>query len=118
MLDLVAPIALMERVGNRRPPCHGGGRFAPIHLTLLPNSDDAEISAQLPALRTYAFDEQDRSILEAQQRAYDLAGGRDSLRPVMLSIDAAPLRASRVWRRSSKSKIKKDGIRTMANECS
>ena len=44
----------------------------------------------------YAFDEQDRPILEAQQRAYDLAGGPDSLRPVMLSIDAAPLRARRV----------------------
>lgn len=59
-------------------------------------SDDAEISAQLSALRKYAFDEQDRPILEAQQRAYDSAGGPDSLRPVMLSIDAAPLRARRV----------------------
>ena len=59
-------------------------------------SDDAEISEQLSALRKYAFDEQDRPILEAQQRAYDLAGGPDSLRPVMLSIDAAPLRARRV----------------------
>ena len=59
-------------------------------------SDDAEISEQLSALRRYAFDEQDRPILEAQQRAYDLAGGPDSLRPVMLSIDAAPLRARRV----------------------
>ena len=55
-----------------------------------------EISAQLSALRRYAFDEQDRPILEAQQRAYDLVGGRDSLRPVMLCIDAAPLRARRV----------------------
>jgi len=62
-------------------------------------SDDAEISEQLSALRRYAFDEQDRSILEAQQRAYDLAGGPDSLRPVMLSIDAAPLRARRVLAR-------------------
>ena len=59
-------------------------------------SDDAEVSEQLSALRRYAFDEQDRPILEAQQRAYDLAGGPDSLRPVMLSIDAAPLRARRV----------------------
>ena len=47
-------------------------------------------------MRKYAFDEQDRPILEAQQRVYDLAGGPDSLRPVMLSIDAAPLRARRV----------------------
>jgi vanillate O-demethylase monooxygenase subunit len=61
-----------------------------------PNSDDAEVAEQLSALRRYAFDEQDRPILEAQQRAYDLAGGIDSLRPVMLSIDAAPLRARRV----------------------
>jgi phenylpropionate dioxygenase-like ring-hydroxylating dioxygenase large terminal subunit len=59
-------------------------------------SDDAVISEQLSALRKFAFDEQDRPILEAQQRAYDLAGGPDSLRPVMLSIDAAPLRARRV----------------------
>jgi vanillate O-demethylase monooxygenase subunit len=59
-------------------------------------SDDSEVAEQLSALRKYAFDEQDRPILEAQQRAYDLAGGPDSLRPVMLSIDAAPLRARRV----------------------
>jgi vanillate O-demethylase monooxygenase subunit len=62
-------------------------------------SDDAEISEQLSVLRRFAFDEQDRPILEAQQRAYDLAGGPDSLRPVMLSIDAAPLRARRVLAR-------------------
>jgi vanillate O-demethylase monooxygenase subunit len=62
-------------------------------------SDDAEVADQLSALRRYAFDEQDRPILEAQQRAYDLAGGPDSLRPVMLSIDAAPLRARRVLAR-------------------
>ena len=59
-------------------------------------SDDADISEQLSTLRRHAFDEQDRPILEAQQRAYDLAGGPDSLRPVMLSIDVAPLRARRV----------------------
>ena len=69
---------------------------AAVRLGESPNSDDAEIAEQLSALRRYAFDEQDRPILEAQQRAYDLAGGVDSLRPVMLSIDAAPLRARRV----------------------
>ena len=84
----------MERVRNRRPPRHSGGQVAPSHPTLLPNSD-AAISAQLSALRRYAFDEQDRPIVETQQRAYDVAGGPDSLRPVMLSIDAAPLRARR-----------------------
>lgn len=60
---------------------------------------DAELAEQLSALRKYAFDAQDRPILEAQQRAYDLAGGQDALRPVMLSIDAAPLRARRVLAR-------------------
>ena len=69
---------------------------AAVRLGESPGSDDAEIAEQLSALRRYAFDEQDRPILEAQQRAYDLAGGPDSLRPVMLSIDAAPLRARRV----------------------
>lgn len=69
---------------------------AAVRLGASAGSDDAEISAQLSALRRFAFDEQDRPILEAQQRAYDLAGGPDSLRPVMLSIDAAPLRARRV----------------------
>ena len=69
---------------------------AAVRLGESPGSDDAEVSAQLSALRRYAFDEQDRPILEAQQRAYDLAGGPDSLRPVMLSIDVAPLRARRV----------------------
>jgi vanillate O-demethylase monooxygenase subunit len=69
---------------------------AAVRLGSSPAADDVEISAQLSALRRYAFDEQDRPILEAQQRAYDLAGGLDSLRPVMLSIDAAPLRARRV----------------------
>lgn len=60
---------------------------------------DTELAAQLSALRKFAFDEQDRPILEAQQRAYDLAGGQDSLRPVMLTIDAAPLRARRLLAR-------------------
>ncbi|MGZ4700168.1 MAG: Rieske 2Fe-2S domain-containing protein [Ilumatobacteraceae bacterium] len=72
---------------------------AAVRLGESPGSDDAEIAAQLSTLRRYAFDEQDRPILEAQQRAYDLAGGPDSLRPVMLSIDAAPLRARRVLAR-------------------
>jgi len=58
--------------------------------------DDGGLAEQLSALRKYAFDEQDRPVLEAQQRAYDLAGGPEALRPVMLSIDAAPLRARRV----------------------
>jgi vanillate O-demethylase monooxygenase subunit len=83
-------------------------------------SDDAEVSEQLSALRRYAFDEQDRPILEAQQRAYDLAGGPDALRPVMLSIDAAPLRARRVLAKiieieNQDAKTQTDGERVFVN---
>ena len=81
-------------------------------------SDDAEISEQLSALRRYAFDEQDRPILEAQQRAYDLAGGPESLRPVMLSIDAAPLRARRVLAKIIEIENQDAKSWRMANECS
>ena len=81
-------------------------------------SDDAEVSEQLSALRRYAFDEQDRPILEAQQRAYDLAGGPDSLRPVMLSIDAAPLRARRVLAKIIEIENQDAESQQMANECS
>jgi hypothetical protein len=63
---------------------------------LLDLSHDSLASEHLSVLRKFAFEEQDRPILEAQQRTYDLAGGPDSLRPAMLSIDAAPLRAGRV----------------------
>ena len=77
---------------------------------------DVEIAAQLSALRRYAFEEQDRPILEAQQRAYDLAGGPDSLRPVMLSIDAAPLRARRVLATIVDEDQRQS--RKMANRCS
>ncbi len=74
-------------------------------------ADDVQISEQLSALRRYAFDEQDRPILEAQQRAYDVAGGPDSLRPVMLSIDAAPLRARRVLAKIIERENQDDGER-------
>lgn len=69
---------------------------AAVRLGASRGDSDEAVAAQLSALRKFAFDEQDRPILEAQQRAYDLAGGQDALRPVMLSIDAAPLRARRV----------------------
>ena len=64
-----------------------------------PADRDPALGEQLSALRRYAFDEQDRPILEAQQAAYDRAGGLDQLRPVMLSIDTAPLRARRILAR-------------------
>lgn len=60
---------------------------------------DAEIAEQLSRLRRFAFEEQDRPMVEAQQRAYDRAGGPDALKPVMLSIDSGPLRARRILER-------------------
>ena len=47
-------------------------------------------------LRRFAFEEQDRPMIEAQQRANDRAGGADAIKPVMLSIDRGPLRARQV----------------------
>ncbi len=64
-----------------------------------PGDTDAEIAEQLSRLRRFAFDEQDRPMVEAQQQAYDRAGGPDALKPVMLSIDAGPLRARRTLAR-------------------
>ncbi len=61
-----------------------------------PGETDDEIADQLSRLRRFAFEEQDRPMVEAQQRAYERAGGHDALKPVMLSIDAGPLRARRI----------------------
>ena len=55
-----------------------------------------EIAETLSRLRRFAFEEQDRPMVEAQQRAYDRAGGADAIRPVMLSIDRGPLRARQI----------------------
>ena len=63
---------------------------------LPPEETEAGVAEQLTRLRRFAFEEQDRPMVEAQQRAYDRAGGPDALRPVMLSIDAGPLRARRI----------------------
>jgi phenylpropionate dioxygenase-like ring-hydroxylating dioxygenase large terminal subunit len=59
----------------------------------------ADVADQLSRLRRFAFEEQDRPMVEAQQLAYDRAGGPENLKPVMLSIDAAPLRARRTLAR-------------------
>ncbi len=61
-----------------------------------PGETDDTIADQLSRLRRFAFDEQDRPVVEAQQRAYGRAGGPERLKPVMLSIDAGPLRARRI----------------------
>lgn len=63
-----------------------------------PTNDDS-VSERLSIMRRFAFDEQDRPILEAQQRAVERAGGPDKISPVMLSIDTAPLRARRILSR-------------------
>jgi phenylpropionate dioxygenase-like ring-hydroxylating dioxygenase large terminal subunit len=64
-----------------------------------PAETDEGIAVQLSQLRRFAFEEQDRPMVEAQQRAYDRAGGPDKLKPVMLSIDSGPLRARRILER-------------------
>ena len=68
-------------------------------MGLPPGDTDAEVAETLSRLRRFAFEEQDRPMVEAQQQAYDRAGGPDTIKPVMLSIDAGPLRARRVLHR-------------------
>ena len=71
--------------------------IAAVQIGGLPAGEtEAEIAAQLSRLRRFAFEEQDRPMVEAQQRAYDRAGGPTALKPVMLSIDSGPLRARRL----------------------
>ncbi len=60
-----------------------------------PIDSDEGLSAALSAKRRYAFEEEDKPILEAQQRAYARAGASDA-EPVMLTIDRGPLRARRI----------------------
>jgi len=64
-----------------------------------PAETEDGVAEQLTRLRRFAFEEQDRPMVEAQQRAYDRAGGPDNLKPVMLSIDTGPLRARRMLQR-------------------
>ncbi len=64
-----------------------------------PADHDDAIADTLSKLRRIAFEDQDKPVLEAQQKAYDRAGGLENLRPVMLSIDSGPLRARRILAR-------------------
>ena len=74
--------------------------IAAVQLGGLPPGDtEAEVAEQLSRLRRFAFEEQDRPMVEAQQRAYDRAGGPEALKPVMLSIDTGPIRARRILHR-------------------
>jgi vanillate O-demethylase monooxygenase subunit len=59
-------------------------------------AEQAEIAREMNELRRVAFDEQDRRILEAQQRMIDQAGGLERLEPVPLATDASTLRFKRI----------------------
>jgi len=73
--------------------------FAAVRWNVLTHEDEenARIQEHLSTVRRYAFVEQDAPVIEAQQRTLDRAG--DGLRPVMLSIDAGPVRYRRVLER-------------------
>ena len=83
---------LLTPIDERRMMYH----IAAVQLGATPAIDDDEITETLSRLRRFAFEEQDRPMVEAQQRAYDRAGGADAIRPVMLSIDRGPLRARQI----------------------
>lgn len=54
------------------------------------------IRTQLDELRRYAFAEQDEPMINAQQRALMRTGGLDSRQPILLAIDAGPVRARKI----------------------
>ncbi|MFM0284495.1 aromatic ring-hydroxylating dioxygenase subunit alpha [Paraburkholderia sediminicola] len=61
------------------------------------NADDERfIFEQVSNLRRYAFEEQDEPMVLAQQTAQIAAGGLGVLKPVLLNIDAGPMRARRL----------------------
>jgi len=55
---------------------------------------DDEIRAKLSDLRRFAFEEQDQPIIKAQQDR--IRGQKNSAHPVLLEIDAGPVRYKRV----------------------
>jgi phenylpropionate dioxygenase-like ring-hydroxylating dioxygenase large terminal subunit len=83
---------LLTPIDERRMAYH----IAAVQLGAAAPVDDAEVAETLSRLRRFAFEEQDRPMVEAQQRAYDRAGGSDAIKPVMLSIDRGPLRARQI----------------------
>jgi phenylpropionate dioxygenase-like ring-hydroxylating dioxygenase large terminal subunit len=62
-------------------------------------AEDEEIQREMAELRRIAFDEQDKRMLEAQQRMINLAGGMAAVRAVPLSTDAATMRFKRILER-------------------
>lgn len=83
---------LLTPIDGRRMMYH----IAAVQLGAAAPVDDEEVAETLSRLRRFAFEEQDRPMVEAQQRAYDRAGGADAIKPVMLSIDRGPLRARQI----------------------
>lgn len=83
---------LLTPIDERRMAYH----IAAVQLGAVAPVADDEIAETLSRLRRFAFEEQDRPMVEAQQRAYDRAGGPDAIKPVMLSIDRGPLRARQI----------------------
>jgi phenylpropionate dioxygenase-like ring-hydroxylating dioxygenase large terminal subunit len=58
--------------------------------------EQQEVIEKLSSLRRYAFEEQDEPMVLAQQQAQVNAGGLGSLQPILLNIDAGPVRARRL----------------------
>lgn len=83
---------LLTPINERQMAYH----IAAVQLGAVAPVADEEVAETLSRLRRFAFEEQDRPMVEAQQRAYDRAGGADAIKPVMLSIDRAPLRARQI----------------------
>jgi hypothetical protein len=61
---------------------------------LTPDEQHAAIRDKIYEMRTFAFAEQDVPVIEAQQIRMDQAG--KDLKPVLLTIDAGPVRYRRV----------------------
>lgn len=55
-----------------------------------------ELMVKLADMRRFAFEHQDEPMVLAQQEALLKAGGLDALQPVLLSVDAGPVRARRI----------------------
>jgi phenylpropionate dioxygenase-like ring-hydroxylating dioxygenase large terminal subunit len=59
-------------------------------------ADEREVMEKLASLRRHAFQDQDEPMVLAQQEVQRAAGGLDVLQPVLLNIDAGPVRARRM----------------------
>ncbi|MET4575934.1 aromatic ring-hydroxylating dioxygenase subunit alpha [Ottowia thiooxydans] len=64
-----------------------------------PSGQEAQIQQTLAELRRYAFEQQDEPMMLAQQREIQRAGGEEAVKPMLLEIDAGPVRYQRVFER-------------------